>query len=315
MKTPMRKPMKPPITHTKNTIKTHIKATKRHLKLLILRLLYETKHIINTIKDKFKSLYTFIISLYFSYFHKPQDNNQFTSDDYMEYLIYQNHYSLIPIITTIPVMTNEMYENLFRYLSHKVVRAFSPRATIIETNHKYDSYGRQLNNIVVQHNSKHYDLTFNYSGEWLLNHQLLKNEVIIKETNRTISNCWELVRLTNSMKGFDKMTNEERLKMEIVGIDLEQQEIEIYLLENDLLASNPYDASSRVNKRNIYLSALSILNSIANQPSSMKNYKQDDMSVYDFSVHLQARIKQLENAINSTPSDDSLPRNYFNLFM
>lgn len=310
----MRKPMKS-TTPTINTIKTHIKATKRHLKLLILRLLYNTKHIINTIKDKFKSLYAFLISLYFSYFHKQQDNNQFNSDDYMEYLIYQNHYSLIPIITTIPIMTNEMYEKLFKYLSPKVVRAFSPRATIITTNHKYDSYGRQLNNIVIQHNSKHYDLTFNYSGEWLLNHQLLKNEVIIKETNRTISNCWELVRLTNSMKGFDKMTNEERLKMEIVGIDLEQQEIEIYLLENDLLASNPYDASSRVNKRNIYLSALSILNSIANQPSSMKNYKQDDMSVYDFSVHLQARIKQLENAINSTPSDDSLPRNYFNLFM
>lgn len=314
----MRKSMRTTMKQMKTTmkaIKIHILTT---MKLLILRLLYEIKHIINIVKDLFKSLCSFfnMIIFYLShYFHKPQDNNQFTGDDYMEYLIYKNHPTLIPIITTIPVMTNEMYERLFKYLSHKVVRKFSAKATIVTTNHKYDSYGRQLNNIVIQHNSKHYDLTFTYSGEWLLNHQPLKNEVIIKETNRAISNCWELVRLTNSMKGFDKMTNEERLKMEIVGITLEQQEIEIYLLENDLLASNPYDASSRVNKRNIYLSALSILNSIANQPSSMKNYKQDDMSVYDFSIHLQARIKQLENAINSIPSDDSLPRNYFNLFM
>lgn len=292
------------------------------MKCLIYRLLYKKRNTINLIKDLFQSPYPFftivlMINLYLSYyFHKPQDNKpQFTSDDYTEYSIYKNYPSLIPIITTKPVMTNEMYKDLFIYLSRKVVRELSAMATIVTTNHKYDSDGRQLNNIVVLHNLQHYELTFTYSGEWLLDHQPLKNEIITKETNRAISNSWELVRLTNSMKGFDKMTNEERLKMEIVGIPLESHEIEIYLLENDLLATNPYDASSGVNKRNIYLSALSILNSIANQPSSMKNYKQDDMSVYDFSKYLQSRIEQLENRINSIPLDDNLPKNYFNLFM
>ena len=292
------------------------------MKRLIYRLLHKKKHVINLVKDLFQTPYPFfttifMITLYLSYyFHQPQPNNsQFNSDDYTEYLIYKNYPSLIPITTTKPVMTNEMYENLFRYLSRKVVNQLSPTATIITTNHKYDSDNRQLNNIVVLYNLQHYEITFTYSGEWLLDHQPLKNEVIIKETNRAISNSWELVRLTNSMRGFDKMTNEERLKMEIVGIPLEDQEIEIYLLENDLHAKDNYDASSGVNKRNIYLSALSILNSIANQPSSMKNYKQDDMSVYDFSKYLQARIEQLGNRINSIPLDDNLPKNYFNLFM
>ena len=292
------------------------------MKRLIYRLLYKKRNTINLIKELFQSPYpfftiVFMVTLYLSYyFHQPKSNKpQFTGDDYIEYSIYKNYPSLIPIITTKPVMTNEMYKDLFRYLSRKVVRELSATATIITTNHKYDSDGRQLNNIVVLHNLQHYELTFTYSGEWLLDHQPLKNEIITKETNRAISNSWELVHLTNSMKGFDKMTNEERLKMEIVGIPLENHEIEIYLLENDLLATNPYDASSGVNKRNIYLSALSILNSIANQPSSMKNYKQDDMSVYDFSKYLQARIEQLENRINSIPLDDNLPKNYFNLFM
>lgn len=306
---------------TTKTTKTTTPITP--IKRLIYRLLHKKKHIINLVKDLFQSPYPFfttifIITLFLSYyFHKPQDNNkQFTGDDYTEYSIYKNYPSLIPIITTKPVMTNEMYENLFRYLSRNiVVRQLSATATIITTNHKYDSDGRQLNNIVVLHNLQHYELTFTYSGEWLLDHQPLKNEVIIKETNRAISNSWEMVHLTNSMKGFDKMTNEERLKMEIVGIPLEDHEIEIYLLENDLHSTDNYDASSGVNKRNIYLSALSILNSIANQPSSMKNYKQDDMSVYDFSKYLQARIEQLENRINSIPLDDNLPKNYFNLFM
>lgn len=292
------------------------------MKCLTYRLLYKKRNTINLIKDLFQSPYpfftiVFMITLYLSYyFHQPKSNKpQFTSDDYIEYSIYKNYPSLIPIITTKPVMTNEMYKDLFIYLSRKVVRELSATATIITTNHKYDSDDRQLNNIVVLHNLQHYELTFTYSGEWLLDHQPLKNEVIIKETNRAISNSWELVHLTNSMKGFDKMTNEERLKMEIVGIPLESHEIEIYLLENDLLATDNYDASSGVNKRNIYLSALSILNSIANQPSSMKNYKQDDMSVYDFSKYLQSRIEQLENRINSIPLDDNLPKNYFNLFM
>lgn len=313
-------------------MKTYIKAMKaimnhniinhniiKRLKRLIYRLLHKKKHAINLVKDLFKLQHPFftMINLYLSYyFHQPQDNNQqFTGDDYTEYIIYKNYPTLIPIITTKPVMTNEMYENLFRYLSRKVVRELSATVTIVTTNHKYDSYGRQLNNIVVLHNLQHYELTFTYSGEWLLDHQPLKNEVIIKETNRAISNSWELVHLTNSMKGFEKMNNEERLKMEIVGIPLEDREIEIYLAENDLRADSAYDSSSGVNKRNIYLSALSILNSIANQPNSMKNYKQDDMSVYDFSKHLQARIEQLENAINSIPLDDNLPKNYFNLFM
>ena len=45
---------------------------------------------------------------------------------------------------------------------------------------------------------------------------------------------------------------------------------------------------------NILKSALSILESVANQPALMKDYKQDDISISQFHENLQNRIDQLE---------------------
>ncbi|WP_031408032.1 hypothetical protein [Geobacillus vulcani] len=100
------------------------------------------------------------------------------------------------------------------------------------------------------------------------------------------------------------MTNLQRLLLEIQDIDLDQNELAIYLQENGLNAHDEYNPSSATNKRNIYKTALSILESIANNPSLMKNYKLDDMTVTDFHENLLNRIDQLERKIRQMKTDD-----------
>ncbi|MEA5023915.1 hypothetical protein SDC9_15163 [bioreactor metagenome] len=99
------------------------------------------------------------------------------------------------------------------------------------------------------------------------------------------------------------MNNQERLLMEIKGIDLTPSEIEVYLQENNLVATEEYNPSSNTNKRNILKTALAILESVANQPELMRNYKMDDITVSQFHENLQNRIDQLEIKIRQIPDD------------
>lgn len=100
------------------------------------------------------------------------------------------------------------------------------------------------------------------------------------------------------------MTNIERLQMETKGITLTPEELEIYLQENGLASNTDYNPASNTNKRNILKTALAILESIANQPELMKNYKQDDLSISQFHENLQSRIDQLERKIREIPNDE-----------
>jgi hypothetical protein len=100
------------------------------------------------------------------------------------------------------------------------------------------------------------------------------------------------------------MTNLERLQLEIKSISLTTDELNIYLQESDLTANDIYNPQSNTNKRNILKSALSILESIANQPELMKSYKQDDITISQFHENLMARIDQLERKIREIPNDD-----------
>lgn len=110
------------------------------------------------------------------------------------------------------------------------------------------------------------------------------------------------------------MKNIQRLQMEIQGIELSQNELSIYIEETGLQPHDEYNSSSQSAKRNIYLAALSILESIANNPSSMKNYKHDDMTVSDFADNLQNRIDQLERKVRTMRTDEQPDSNYFMLF-
>lgn len=106
----------------------------------------------------------------------------------------------------------------------------------------------------------------------------------------------------------------DRLKLETKGITLTSEELFIYLAEEGII--NPdteYDASLTGDKRKIYSAALSILNSVANNPSLMKSYKEDDISVTDFADSLQNRIDQLERKVRSMTINES--DNTSNTFM
>ena len=98
------------------------------------------------------------------------------------------------------------------------------------------------------------------------------------------------------------MTNLQRLLLEVQGINLDQNELAVYLAENYL---NPHDEyNPPTNKRNIYKTALSILESIANNPKLMKTYKLDDMTISGFHENLLNRIDQLERKIRSMKTDE-----------
>lgn len=105
------------------------------------------------------------------------------------------------------------------------------------------------------------------------------------------------------------MTNLERLKMEIKGIDTPETELEVYLMENDLTHTDEYDASSNSNKKAIYQTALSILESLANNPSLMKNYKTEDISITHFHTNLLSQIDNLNRKIRSMLDDSYASEN------
>lgn len=110
------------------------------------------------------------------------------------------------------------------------------------------------------------------------------------------------------------MNNLQRLQMEIKGVELQQDELIIYLSENGLEPFKEYIATSNSNKKAIYSTALSILESLANNPTLMRTIKVDDMTVSEFHENLLARIDQLERKIRTMPSSDNNDSNIFMLY-
>ncbi|WP_394175583.1 hypothetical protein [Guptibacillus hwajinpoensis] len=98
----------------------------------------------------------------------------------------------------------------------------------------------------------------------------------------------------------------QRTQMELKSIDIAPEELMIYLEENGILQPlNEYNSQSNADKRAIYKTSLSVLESIANNPQQMKNYKEEDMSVSGFAESIQNRIDQLEKKIRHMSVDDS----------
>ncbi|MBU5441730.1 hypothetical protein [Paenibacillus sp. MSJ-34] len=100
------------------------------------------------------------------------------------------------------------------------------------------------------------------------------------------------------------MTNIERLKIETKGINYPDDELSIYLQENGLHSNDVYNPQSNSNKKAIYVTALALLESLANQPQLFKSYKLDDITVYDFADNLQKRITQLDRKLRMMASSD-----------
>lgn len=112
------------------------------------------------------------------------------------------------------------------------------------------------------------------------------------------------------------MNNLQRLQMETKGIKLDQSELTIYLQENSLQPFTEYNPQSATSKKLIYQSALSVLESLANNPQQMKNYKHEDMTVSQFHENLMSRIDQLERKIRKLKTDEQVANetNFFMLF-
>ncbi len=112
------------------------------------------------------------------------------------------------------------------------------------------------------------------------------------------------------------MNNLQRLELETKGIQLSQSELTVYLQENNLQPFDEYNPQSATNKKMIYQSALSILESICNNPVNLKSYRLDDMTVSDFADALMARIDQLERKIRLLKTDEQIQNesNFFMLF-
>jgi len=112
------------------------------------------------------------------------------------------------------------------------------------------------------------------------------------------------------------LNNFQRLELETKGVKLEQSEMSIYLQENNLSPFNEYNPESATNKKQVYQSALSILESIANNPETMKNISHEDLSVSDFHDNLMNRIDQLERKIRSLKTDEQVENdtNFFSIF-
>ena len=105
------------------------------------------------------------------------------------------------------------------------------------------------------------------------------------------------------------MTNLERLKMEIEGFSIEDEKLIVYLMENDFTDNIEYDAHSNTNKKAIYTTALNVLESIANNPESMKNYKTNDITITHFATNLQNRIDDLRKKISTMANDENVSEN------
>lgn len=89
-------------------------------------------------------------------------------------------------------------------------------------------------------------------------------------------------------------------------MNLEQNELVVYLQENSLDAYVEYNAQSFTNKKQIFQSALGVLESVANDVSLMNSVKLDDMTISDFSEHIQNRINQLERKIRTMKTDKEI---------
>jgi hypothetical protein len=111
------------------------------------------------------------------------------------------------------------------------------------------------------------------------------------------------------------LNNIQRLQMETKGIELEQQELIIHLQESGLQPHDEYNATSLDNKKAIYQTALSILESVANNPELMKNIKLDDMSVSQFHENLTQRIDQMYKTIRQMKTDQSSNTDIFMLYL
>lgn len=248
------------------------------------------------------------------------------SIDFLEKKVRKRYQFLKSIKMNSPIMTTDQYNAIYPYVAHELYQElmFTHHCTTLvhldedKCMEVSTDTGISLNGFyIAEHQTaKVHAFTFTYEGTWLYNDEPLTVPKRIQEyIGRLIDNSNECLLYNKPLtKENLHMNNIERLQMEIGGIELPHEELLIYMSEEGIDGYQPYNATSKANKKAIYQSALSVLNSIANQPHAMKNYKQDDMTVEGFAKYLQARIDQLEKKVRQMPNEERSNTNLFNLF-
>ena len=239
--------------------------------------------------------------------------------DSLEKLVYNRFPSLIPIKCKRALISTEQYNFLFPILAENLLESMT--ITVEWTVSQYvtsDSQHNKLKGVTVQHNQtlQAFNFVFTYSCVWLCNNKPINLEEQQQTINKLVMATYEQLARQNKLEESDLlMTNLERLKLEVEGIEFEDEKLFIYLQENGLQPLEEYNPASNSSKRKIYETAVSTLNALANNPTLLKDYKQDDMTISNFSKNLQNRIEQLQSQIRTMPVDDNEASNYFNLFM
>lgn len=95
----------------------------------------------------------------------------------------------------------------------------------------------------------------------------------------------------------------ERVRMELQGINADTETLTVYLLENGIL--DPLVEYEATEKRSILKTVVNVLESMANDPNLMKNYKLDDASVTQFHRNLTNRIETLKREISNMDMENS----------
>lgn len=226
-----------------------------------------------------------------------------------EELIYQRYPTMRPIITPI-YLTTEIYELISPYIFQHVLEEISLTSYQLHKITLNDFNHRQLKGFVLLDSQMNYhEIILGYDGQLYINRKLLKNSSIDSYINHLLLLCYEC----GAKKEHIFMNNLERLKMEIENIQLSDLQSEVYLAENGLKANGTYRPEVPANKKAIYKTALAILQSIANQPALMQNYKMDDQTISAFATSIQNRINQLSKIIQQMP-DTEETTSYFSLF-
>lgn len=226
-----------------------------------------------------------------------------------EEIIYHRYPTMLPIKTP-AYLTTEVYELISPYIFQRVLEKISLTNYQLYQININDFHHRQLKGFVLIDSQMNYhEITLGYDGQLYINRKLLKNSSIDDYINHLLLLCYDC----GAKKEHIFMNNLDRLKMEIENIQLSDLQSEVYLAENGLKANDTYQPEIPANKKAIYKTALAILQSIANQPALMQNYKMDDQTISAFATSIQNRINQLSKTINQMP-DTEEPTSYFSLF-
>lgn len=243
----------------------------------------------------------------------PQTNEQ------LEKQVFSRYSSLIPINCRRALISTDQYNFLFPIVAENLLSSMDilPAHWTVSQYQTTDSQHNKLKDITIRHNQtlQCFNFTFTYACEWLCDNQPIYLPEQQQKINKLVMATYEQLARKNKLERSGLlMTNLERLKLEVEGIDFPDEKLAIYLQENDLQPQEEYNPASNSSRRKIYETAVATLNALANNPALLKDYKQDDMTISNFSKNLQNRIEQLQNQIRTMPTDDNEPSNYFNLF-